>query len=105
MSAQTMSYTYGNAWNNVAVLADGVSNTITVSGTYEYLAAWGISGADTTITLQQFNGSTWDNKEDVDVLANQTFAIYYEPTGGDFRLKSSEAATITSTIGAVDVIA
>jgi hypothetical protein len=99
VAAQPSVGAHGNAWNGVAVAANGVSAALDTLGTGT-VSAFGNASAATTITVQvSQNNLNW-----YDTVIAQTLA-----SGGDFalhaalgaryvRLRSSGAATITATL-------
>jgi hypothetical protein len=89
--------THANAWNNVAVGANGVSNSIDCQYT-PHITVFGVTSGGSTISFQV-------SQDNSNFYTSATFNITTGDFGADFtsgaryvRLKSSNARTITATI-------
>lgn len=99
MAALTTVGTHGNAWNNVAVSANGVSPNVDCRYSAN-IAAFGTASAATVITIQVSQDDVnWYDSSVVSPGASGGFYINDPAFSARFaRLKSSAAATITATV-------
>jgi hypothetical protein len=93
--------THANAWNNVAVGANGVSNSIDCQYT-PFITVFGTTSGGSTLSFQV-------SQDNTNFYTSATFSITTGDWGADFtsgaryvRLKSSNARTITGTIAGKD---
>jgi hypothetical protein len=90
----------GNAWNNVAVVADGFSSVVDLQQCSS-ISVMGNVDAETIITVyaSQDGSKFYNTQIDKPLLANQEFYISVPSFGARYiRLKSDSASTITATI-------
>jgi hypothetical protein len=88
-----------NAWNNIAVLAAGVSTAIDIR--YNQKASiFGNVSAATNLTIQysQDNVNWYDSETIINIAATGNFGRTIDIAARYIRLKSSAAVTITATI-------
>ncbi len=89
---------HANAWDAVAVAANGTSASLDVTNA-PFVSAFGNASAATTITLQYSqDGTNWYDGPTVTLGAAGNFRIDATVGATNVRLKSSAAATITATI-------
>jgi hypothetical protein len=89
-----------NAWNNVAVLADGVSNGVDCQYVSN-VVCYGTSSADSVIEFQvSMDNTNWyKTSNTINVGAGGDFYTSLSNFGGRYvRVSSTAAATITATI-------
>lgn len=89
----------GNAWNNAATGAGGVSNAVDCQGSHTVTAFGHVSGA-TTLTVQfSQNGTTfYDTATTTAPVGAADFALSFSTGARWVRVKSSGAVTATATI-------
>ena len=93
--------TTGNAWNDVAVAAGGVSSTVNTGGLANVSAYGNVSASGTMTVNVSADGTTFYPSSNTDAIsAAGDFYMNFTCGARYLQLAYSEAATITATISA-----